>query len=101
MEHRLFGAQLDREGAQSVLPEEGIEHAWTARKQLLGVERMAFLRHALSQLVDPEREYLRLFQFAVHLAELLRQLLPLVSNVGIFRRRILAGARTAFVPALP
>src|SRR5207248_5544881 len=27
--------------ARRVSPEEGIEHAWTARKQLSGVERMA------------------------------------------------------------
>src|SRR5262249_1251142 len=92
--------QLDREGAQGILPEEGIEHAWTARKQLSGVQRMAFLRHALAQLVDPEREHLRLLQFTVHFAELLRQLLALIGNVGIFRRRILGRRRTELLEAL-
>src|SRR6478672_3956054 len=61
---------------------------------------MAFLRNALAQLVDPEREDLRLFQFTVHLAELLCQLLALIGNVGVFRRRIFGGRRTELLHAL-
>jgi hypothetical protein len=51
LHHRPFDAQFNREGVQSVLPEEWIEHAWATREQFSGVQGMTSLRNALAQLV--------------------------------------------------
>src|SRR5262245_22917960 len=55
---------------------------------------MTFLRHAIAQLADSEREHPRLFQFTVEFTELLCKLLALFGDIGAFGRRILGGRGT-------
>src|SRR5215470_15038262 len=76
---------------------------------------MAFLRHTVAQLVDPERQDPSLFQFTIEFAELLCELLALVGDIGALGCRILgrrgakllqallrlAGARLEFVDLGP
>ena len=81
--------QLDRQRIESIQPEEWIEHARTAREQLAGIQGMALLGHPLAQLVDPDREHTRLFQRAVELAEVGRELLAFIGDFRGFGRRIL------------
>src|SRR6516165_10878128 len=76
---------------------------------------MAFLRHTVAQLIDPERQDPSLFQFTIELAELLGELLALLGDISALGGRILgrrgakllqallrlAGARLEFVDLGP
>src|SRR5215467_7953993 len=61
---------------------------------------MTFLRYAVVQLVDHERQHPGLFQFTVEFAELLCKLLALVGDVGALGRRILGGRGAELLQAL-
>src|SRR6516164_5471152 len=61
---------------------------------------MTFLRYAVAQLVDPERQHPGLFQFTVEFAELLCKLLALVGDIGALGRRILGGRGTELLQTL-
>src|SRR5262245_44220169 len=61
---------------------------------------MTFLRYAVAQLVDPERQHPGLFQFTVEFAELLCKLLALVGDIGALGRRILGGRGAELLQAL-
>jgi hypothetical protein len=86
--------------AEDVRPEQRIERARRAREQLAGIERMALLRDTLAQLIDSHREYARLFQLAVELAEAGRELLALVGDLLGFRRGILGRRGPELLEAL-
>ena len=81
--------ELDRHGPDNVRPKERVEHARSPCEQLAGVQRVAFLGHALAQLLDPYREHARLFQGAVKLAEAGRKLLAFTGDFLRFGRCIL------------
>src|SRR5215467_11200312 len=61
---------------------------------------MTFLRYAVAQLVDPERQHPGLFQFTVEFAELLCKFLALVGDIGALGRRILGGRGAELLQAL-
>src|SRR5215831_13399118 len=61
---------------------------------------MAFLRHAVSQLVDPELQDPSLFQFTIEAAELLCELLALVGDISALGGRILGRHRAKLLQAL-
>src|SRR5262249_33794259 len=61
---------------------------------------MTFLRYAVAQLVDPERQHPGLFQFTVEFAELLCKLLAFVGDIGALGRRILGGRGAELLQAL-
>src|SRR5262249_62356209 len=92
-EQRLCGSPLLRQSPESLQPEERIEHAWAAREQLAGVQRMTLLRHTVAQLVDPERQDPSLFQSTIDFAELLCELLALVADISALGAPSLASPR--------
>ena len=89
IKQRFDAAQLDRQGAVNVGPEGRIEYAGAAREQLVGVQRMAFLGDAITQLAGPNDENASLFQLAVDIVELLREFLALAGDLRAFGRGVL------------
>src|SRR5262249_22146965 len=61
---------------------------------------MAFLRHTVAQLVDPERQDPSLFQFTIEFAELLCELLALLDDISALGGRILGRRRAKLLQAL-
>ena len=84
IKQRFDAAQLDRQGAVNVGPEGRIEYAGAAREQLVGVQRVAFLGDAITQLAGPNDENASLFQLAVDIVELLREFLALAGDLRAF-----------------
>src|SRR5215470_6518518 len=61
---------------------------------------MAFLRHTVAQLVDPERQDPSLFQFTIEFAELLCEFLALLGDISALGGRILGRRRAKLLQAL-
>src|SRR5262249_3018960 len=61
---------------------------------------MAFLRHTVAQLVDPQRQDPSLFQFTIEFAELLCELLALLGDISALGGRILGRRRAKLLQAL-